>query len=108
MFSTTDLDAAVAHWTDELGFVLTTDQRPSWAMLTDPATSQRIALLSPSEGSESCLGLASEDLAASLAHVLEHGGTVHTRTPLGETGFQWASCTDGFGIPLLIWNEPAT
>jgi hypothetical protein len=107
MFGTTDLDGAVAHWTSTLGFELAHDERPAWAMLADPTTKQRFVLMGQDEGFEPCLGIESADFDASLRHLVEHGGTVDKRTPVGEAGFQWACCTDAFGIELMVWHTPS-
>jgi hypothetical protein len=105
MFGTSDIDGAVEHWTTTLGFTMTTDQRPDWVMLEDPNSSQRFVLMG--QGNERpCLGFETSDFEASVAHVLATGGVVEQRST--ETnGFQWASCSDAFGIPLMLWQNPA-
>lgn len=106
MFGTTDIDGAVTHWTTQLGFELTFDNRPGWVMLTDPRSSQRFVLMGESEGFEPCLGMDTPDFEGSLAHITANGGSVSKRSPEGETGFQWACCTDAYGIQLMMWHTP--
>jgi predicted enzyme related to lactoylglutathione lyase len=106
MFTSTDLDAAVEYWTATLGFTMTNDQRPDWVMLEDSG-GQRFALMNAEAAPEPCLGFETTDFEASVAHVLAQGGTVGGRSPEGQDGFQWASCTDAHGVPLMLWQNEA-
>jgi hypothetical protein len=53
-----------------------------------------------------CLSVEAHDFEASLAHVEATGGTINSRSERSDTpGFQWARCTDAFGVPLMIFQS---